>query len=310
MRVTNSNYSDSLVTHLQRIARRQVDLQNQVSTGQRVQSPSDDPLAAAQVLRLKEQSGAAQQYQNNIQNHLEFAGVSHDAMQSLKKVFDRAMEIAFTTDGLDSPGDLKTYASEVGQLIQQAVQIGNSSHRGEFIFGGTKTDSQPFTVALDEAGNVSGVTFMGNTDLNESEISQGVSVASRATGENTSGTGDRGLMADSRYGADLFGHLITLQQQLNSGDLEGVTATRSVLKQDEENIIYHLGENASLQSRLEATLNTAKDEKIQIEGEISRRADADVAQTIVQLNQTQTNYQAALQSAGSVLNLTLLDFLR
>ncbi|MGJ8868517.1 hypothetical protein, partial [Salmonella enterica] len=65
-----------------------------------------------------------------------------------------------------------------------------------------------------------------------------------------------------------------------------------------------------LQSRLDATLDATKDEKLSLEGEISRRADIDLAQTIVRLNQNQTNYQAALQSAGSVLDLTLMDFLR
>jgi flagellar hook-associated protein 3 FlgL len=310
MRVTNSSYSDSLVAHLQRISRRQASLQNQVSTGQRVQTPDDDPLAAAEVLRLKEQSGAAQQFQSNIQSHLEIAGVTHDAMRSLKTVLDRAMEIAFSTDGLDSTGDMQSFAATIGQLVEQAVQIGNSSHRGEFIFAGTKTATAPFEAARDGDGAVTGVTFAGNSEPIETEIAPGVLVGSRVIGDNSTGTGDRGLLSDARFGADFFGHLITLRDQLKSGDVAGVTATRELLKQDEENLIYHIGGNASLQSRLEASLNSAKDEGIALEGEISRRADADLAETIVQLNQTQTSYQAALQSAGSVLNLTLLDFLR
>jgi flagellar hook-associated protein 3 FlgL len=311
MRVTTSNYSDNLVTHLQRITRRQVSLQDQISSGQRVQSPEDDPLAAGQVLKVRAQSASAQQYQKNIENHNEFASVTHSVMRSLKTVLDRAQEIAFSADGLDSPGDLRTYAVEVGQLIEHAVQVANTAHRGEFILAGTKNDARPFTATVDAEGLVTNVTFTGNSDLSESEIARGVPISSRVVGENNDGAGERGLLTDSRYGADLFAHLIALQQSLASGDIEGIAATvRPMLASDEENILHHLGGNASLQSRLEATLNSVKDEKISLEGEMSRRSDADLAETIVRLNQSQTNYQAALQSAGSVMNLTLLDFLR
>lgn len=310
MRVTNSSFTDSLVSHLQRISRRQSELQNSVSTGQRIGSPADDPLAAAEVLRLKEQTGAAGQYQKNIQNQLEFATVSHSSIRSLTKVLDRAMEIAMTTDSLDSPGDMRTFATEIDELIEQAVQYGNASHRGEFIFAGTKSDAKPFEAVLDESGRITSVTFSGNTEINKAEIAPGVLVGSRVVGENTSGAGDRGLLTDSRYGADFFGHLIDLRDKLMNGDVAGVAASREILKQDEENLIFHIGDNASLQSRLEASLKSAKSEKIALEGEISKRADADLAETIVMLTQNQTSYQAALQSAGSVLNLTLLDFLR
>jgi flagellar hook-associated protein 3 FlgL len=310
MRVTNSSFTDSLVSHLQRLSRRQSELQNQVSTGQRLNSPADDPLAAAEVLRLKDQTSAAGQYQKNIQNQLEYATVSLSSIRSLTKVLDRAMNIAMTTDAFDSKDDMKTFAGEIDQLIKHAVQIGNASHRGEFIFGGTRSDSQPFEAALDESGRVTGVTFSGNTEINQAEIAPGVLVGARAVGENTSGSGERGLLADSRSGADFFGHLIDLRDKLMNGDVAGVAASRELLKQDEENLIFHVGDNASLQSRLEASLQSAKTEKLSLEGEISKRADADLAETIVMLTRTQTNYQAALQSAGAVMNLTLLDFLR
>lgn len=311
MRVTTSSYNESLVNHLQRITRRQVNLQEQISTGQRVTSPEDDPFAAGQVLRLREQSAAASQYQGSIENHREFAGATHDLMRSLKTVLDRAQEIAFAADGLDSTGDLSSFAAEVGQLIKRAVQVANTTHRGEYLLAGTLTATQPFTAELDSEGLVTSVTFAGNTEQRETEIAQGILISSRVAGENSSGSGERGLITDSRSGADLFAHLIALQQSLASGDAATVASTvRPLLQRDEENIINHLAQNASLQSRLDATLNSTKDEKLAVEGEISRHADADIAETIVRLNESQTSYQAALQSAGSVLNLTLLDFLR
>jgi flagellar hook-associated protein 3 FlgL len=311
MRVTSNNFPDNLVNNLQLLSRRQFSLQNQIASGQRLHEASDDPLAAQQVLGLRDDSVRVAQYQKNIETHSEFATATYGTIRSLKSVFDRAQEIAFSVDGLDSPEDLKSYATEITELIKQAVQVANSQHRGEYLLAGTQSATQPFSLTTDATGQVTAVTFQANVSLPESEIGSGVVVSSRVAGENTSGSGERGLLADSRFGADLFAHLITLQNQLASGDTAGIqTTTREQLGNDEENLLYHIANNGALQSRLEVSLNSAKDHDLSIEKEISQHADLDLAEAIVRLNQQQTSYQAALQSAGSMLDLNLLSFLR
>lgn len=311
MRVTSNSFSDSLVTQLQTLARRQSTLQTQVASGQRVQNAAEDPLAAQQILELRDNSVAAAQYQKNIQTHQEWADATHGVTQSLQKILDRAQEIAFTVDGLDSPEDLKSYGTELAQLIEQAVQVSNTQYRGESVLGGTKSTGGAFTVTRDDQGRIQSVQFQGNTSQPASEIARGVLVSSRVPGENRTGSGEKGLLADSRSGADYFGHLIALQNQLFGGDTAGVeNISRNDLKKDEENLLYHLANNGALQSRLETTMNSTKDEKLAIEGDISRRSDIDLSETIVRLTQQQTTYQATLQSAGSMLDLTLLSFLR
>jgi flagellar hook-associated protein 3 FlgL len=310
MRVTSNNFSDNLVSNFHRLARRQLDLQNQIATGQRISAPSDDPIAAQQVLQLRDDSVANAQFQKNIGTHQEFATVTHGLMRNLQKVLDRAEEIAVSIDDIDSDEDLKTYAAEVNQLLEHALQIANAQHRGEFILGGTKSDSEPFTSARGVADQITSVTFVGNTNVAESEIAPGTAVASRVPGENRSGSGERGLFADSGAGADIFAHLISLRDQLASGDITNIAATRDQLLADEENVIFNMAKNGALQSRLETSLSSAKDESLALENEISSRADVDMAEAIVHLNQQQTNYQAALQSASSTMNLSLLSFLR
>jgi flagellar hook-associated protein 3 FlgL len=310
MRVTTTSYADNLISQIQTLARKQASLQTQVATGQRIQTAEEDPLAMQQVMKLRDDSAASTQYASNIQTHQEYADVTGNILKSLTKILDRAQELAISADGTDSPETLKTYGVELEELIRQAVQIANTQYRGEYLLAGTASDTAPFVAATDSDKNVTSVTFAGNSSLAQSEIAPGLQIASRIAGENRSGAGDRGLMADSRFGADFFAHLINLQKQLATGDLSGITQSQTDLKADEDNLFYHVGDNAALQSRLEASLNTAKDTKLNLEGEISRRADADLPSTIVRLNQTQTSYQATLQSAASILNLTLLDYLR
>jgi flagellar hook-associated protein 3 FlgL len=310
MRVTSNSYSENLVTNFHALARRQLNLQDQIATGQRIKDASDDPFAAQQVLQLRDDSVANAQYQKNIGVHQEFAQVTHGLMRNLQKVLDRAQEIAATVDDLDSDEDMKSYATEVNQLLEHAVQIANAQHRGEFVLGGTKSDTKPFNATEDASGNITGVTFAGSASTAESEIGQGVFVSSRVPGENRS-SGERGLLADNEAGSDIFAHLIALRDQLSSGDVATIqSTTRNELQADEENVLFHMARNGALQSRLESTLKSTREEELALDKEISNRADVDLPEAIVRLNQQQTNYQAALQSASSIMNLSLMNFLR
>jgi flagellar hook-associated protein 3 FlgL len=121
----------------------------------------------------------------------------------------------------------------------------------------------------------------------------------------------RGLIADDRVGADFINHLIDLQNHLLSNDVASIKATDAdALSRDEDNFLYHVGNNGAIQSRLEASLSTSSQRMDTLEQLVSKEADADLTETIVRLTQTQTAYQAALQSAGRILGSSLLDYLR
>ena len=193
-------------------------------------------------------------------------------------------------DDLDSAEDLKSYATEIDQLLKHAVQVANAQHRGDYLLGGTRTDAPPFSVVTDATGKVTSVSFGGNTNVPESEIGQGNLVSSRIPGENSTGNGVRGLVADTRSGADIFAHLIALRDQLQSGDVAAIATTRDQLRADEENLLFHIADNGALQSRLEASLNTAKDEKLSLESQISNRTSQTSTKHQIQIVQVRVEW--------------------
>ena len=311
MRVTANTFPNSLLNQLTSLSQRQNKLQNQAATGQLLELPEDDPVAMRRVLDLQAEGKSVGQYQRNIARHQELAVASFDSIKSLKKISDRVREISISADGLKSRDDLNIYAKEVTERIKTAVQAANTKNRGDYIFSGTLSDRPPFVMATDANGNVTSVTYQGNATLAESEIESGITISAQNIGENSTGSGPRGLIADSRVGADFFNHLIAFQNNLLAGDTAAIEATdRGNLAQDEENFLYHLGTNGAIQSRLEATDSVATNRTDTLEVLVSNETDADLAQTLVRLNQTQTAYQAALQSAGKILGSSLLDYLR
>ena len=120
-----------------------------------------------QVLNLQTDVNANTQYQNNIAELQQTASAISAAISGtngLKAISDRASEIATLADGTTSPTQLQAYATEVGQLIQQALQLANTQDQGNYIFGGTTTGAPPFAATTDSSGNVTAVTYQGNTD--------------------------------------------------------------------------------------------------------------------------------------------------
>jgi flagellar hook-associated protein 3 FlgL len=310
MRVTASTFSNSLVDHLNNLSAKSSRLQTQVATGQRIQSLADDPVALRRVMEQQAAAGAVAQYQTNISRLQDTATASYDAIHSLKSVSNRAGEIATLADGLKSPDQLKTYASEVDNLIKQSVQAMNAQNQGGYLFAGTRSDKPPYVVATDANGNVTSVAYQGNDSVPEAEIAPGVTLSAHLPGENTSGTGPAGLITDDRAGADFFNHLISLANHLRTGDTSAIANTdRAGLAKDESNIIAHISSNGATQSRLEASASLASSRSSSLSQSISRESGADLAETLVRLNETQTAYQATLKSAGTIMSQTLMDFL-
>ncbi|MFO1497062.1 MAG: flagellar hook-associated protein FlgL [Verrucomicrobiota bacterium] len=311
MRVTSNSFSSDLINQLGSLSSRQTRLQNQAASGQSMRTLEENPVAMGRVVNWQSEANAVAQYQRNIDSQKRVAEATYGAIQSLKRISDRAGEIAVLADGLKSPEEMASYAAEVTQLLKQAVQLGNTKNNGNYLFAGTQSDQPPFTATENADGTVASVSYGGNTEVSEVEMAEGVTLAAQTVGSNSSGSGPRGLIADSRAGADLFNHLISLQNHLVANDSAAVAASdRPQLEQDEENLLFHVASNASIQGRLEASAAMAEVRSSSLEKSVSSEADADLAETLVRLGQTQTAYQAALQTGAKILNLSLLDYLR
>ncbi len=310
MRISSDMFTNTLVGQLNNLQTEQLQLQSQEATGQLIQNPSDNPAAAQQVLDLQAQNQSLAQFQTNISNLQTQATTSYDAMTSLQKVVSNASEIATEANGTVSQQQLDDYATQVGQLIQQAVQTANTQFNGEYLFGGTANSKPPFVATTNSSGQVTGVTYQGNTSVAESEIAPGVTVSAQTLGANTTGSGPTGLFTDSRTGADLFNHLIALQNALLSGNTSAISSTiNPQITADDNNITTQVAGNASVQANLTAQASLATNRAAGITQQISNLADANLSQTLVSLSQTQTSYQAAMQSAGQIMGMSLLDYL-
>jgi flagellar hook-associated protein 3 FlgL len=304
MRIAGTSYTDSMVSHLNLLSAQEYQLQNEASTDQSISAPEDDPAGMAAALNLQAQNSAVTQYAQNITTLQTRATTTGSALTSLQTLTDRASEIATSADGATSPSALQADATEVTQLIQQAAQLMNSKNGSQYVFGGTDSSQAPFTVSTDANGNVTAVTYSGNTAVTQSQIAANTTMSVDVPGENNSGSGARGVVSDSRYGADLFNHLIALQNDLQSGNTSAITSTDAAnLSKDDDNIIWQVANNGAAQSRLTAAASFASTQQSGLQTSLTNVAGADLAQTLTQLTQAQNAYQVALQTSSQILQM-------
>jgi flagellar hook-associated protein 3 FlgL len=298
MRVASSTVSDNIIRQIQALSAQQSALQTQVSTGQRITEPEDDPAAIARVLNLTSERRQVVQYQSNTSQALAISQASYAGLQSLKTVSDRAGQLATLGTGTLGADAMSSYATETNQLIEQAVQTANSQYNGNYLYAGTAVATQPFTVARDASGNVTGVTYAGNTAQTAINLSESSTIAPSTDGPTNTGIGD------------FINHLVALRDALNSGDTTAVAATQANLTDSENTLVTSIANVGGVQTRITATQTQQTDQLTSLDSEVSSETDADLPSTIVKLNQTQTAYQAALQSAVNIMNTSLLDYLK
>lgn len=313
MRISDLTFTNQFLNESQQLQQQQNILQQEVSTGLKVQNPDDNPAVMSHVLNLQTSAAQNQQYQKNIASLQTTASQAGTAMTNLQSILSNASQLASAASSTANPStDLPKYSAQLQNYIAEAVAIGNTQDSdGNYLFGGTASGGPPFSTTLDSSGNIVGVTYNGNHQVIQSQIGTSMSTSATVPGVNTSGGGAQGLFADSRTGADLFSHLLTLQSDINSGNTSAISSTdMPAMSKDEDNVVNQISANGVTQAALVAAGNIASSQNANITSEVSGLTSADLAQTLTQLDQTQTAYQAALQSGTMVMRMSILDYIQ
>ncbi|QAU23980.1 flagellar hook-associated protein 3 [Dyella sp. M7H15-1] len=185
MRITNGFFGNTMLHSLQKSNGKVADLMSQISSGYRVQRPSDDPIAAVRLLLLDRDQTMIGQYRSNIgslgirmqQNELRLDSMLR-SVHSAHDLMIRAI------DGSNTPEDLNAMAGSLRTLRDNLLtEVNATDNEGNYLFSGTKTDTPAISYDPD-APLGSRYTFTGNTDQQQVVIGQGVTEAANVTADD------------------------------------------------------------------------------------------------------------------------------
>ncbi len=125
--------------------------QEQITSGKRILTPADDPVASVRLLQLDQEAGKLAQYQDNLTAATNSLTQEEAILNSVNNVLQRVREIALEAgNGALDAGGRQALAQELGEREDELYGLLNSQNaRGEYLFGGYQSDSQPFVRAAD-----------------------------------------------------------------------------------------------------------------------------------------------------------------
>ncbi|MFC4557525.1 flagellar hook-associated protein FlgL [Virgibacillus kekensis] len=293
MRITQSMLSNNMLRNLSNSYSKMDTYMNQLSTGKKINRPSDDPVIAMKGMNYRSQVTEVEQFKRNIgevHNWMDNSDAALDkATQALQKFRELAVQASNDTYGEEERDNIK---EEVEQLKEHLIDIANTNVNGKYIFNGTGTDTKPVTV--DGTGQI---TVSTNNDRVMIEVANGTKLQAN-------------VESSSVFTDDLFQNIddfVTALDNSNQGDIE---ASIGALDENINKTINARADLGARMNRLDLVENRLGEQEVIAKKMMTENENIDYEKVITQLTTQESIHRAALSAGSRIIQPTLLDFLR
>ncbi|NLI57699.1 MAG: flagellar hook-associated protein FlgL [Clostridium sp.] len=305
MRVTNRMLINNMINNIGGNLRRMEKYQNRLSTGKKINVPSDDPVVAARALKLRTDVSRLEQYDRNVKDALSWMEITESSLANITDILHRARVLAVQgANGTTTPEDTQKIEEEVKQLKHQLIQVANSTYSGRYIFSGFKTDQK----LLNEDGSFA-IEVINDVEKIVYEVDIGDDIRINLTGGDVFNNGGDATALDPNppLMIELFNQFIAA---LNVGDHSTVGGLLDDIDEHMDNITRVRADVGARYNRLELTENRLSKNIYNFTKLMSENEDIDQAENIMLLKSEENVYQASLAGGARIIQPSLMDFLR
>ena len=159
MRISTGMVYDSGVRSIQNRTASLLHNQQQISSGRRVLTPSDDPVAAARALEVDHAKGMNEQYGLSLGNAKDALGMVDNHLASVGDMLVRIRELAVQSGNAAlTVSDRQAISSELRSRYEELIALGNSTDgTGQYLFSGYQGNTLPFSGSV-----ANGVIYRGD----------------------------------------------------------------------------------------------------------------------------------------------------
>ncbi len=181
MRVTNNMIADQTLVNLQRSLTSFLGLQEQMTTGKRINRPSDDPLGLQRTLEFRSQLSRIDQFNTNISLGTSVLGTYETILTDMNNLANLSMDVALavSNESNDTAEARPAFLNEVQSSIDRILQLVNTSQSGRRIFAGHRTDTVPVIMSPD------GISYVGDSGALNVEIDDSVTLQLNLNAQET-----------------------------------------------------------------------------------------------------------------------------
>jgi flagellar hook-associated protein 3 FlgL len=278
----------------------EANLTAQLSSGLRVTSLADDPVAAAQASMIGSEIAQEDNYVQTASSDSSMLQVTDSTLGEVVTQLTSALTLAVQgSNGTLNAANLSTIAQQLTGIRDQVLSLANTSYQGNYLFAGSLGSTKPFTV--DTSTTPATVSYVGDTNVQYVTTPAGQKIQMNLPGSAIFGAGSAGVL----------GALNQLIADFSSGaagatsvaDTSALTTALGQLS-DQRSIL-----DSSL-SRLQATSTYAQTEEAQLKVQQSNLVASDTASVATQLNSAEVQNQALMNVMSAVGKNDLFDYLQ
>ncbi len=287
MRVANKSIFEAVKYQLGSISEEMSKASLVVATGKRVNKLSDDPVGVAQGLTIKTALANIEQLRRNISLGNSWLAVSESAMNQAQGIVSDLKALSVQMASATTGASQRTSAAQTVQNMRdEIVALANTEVGGRYIFGGTKTDTIPFS----QDG-----TYNGNSDAFTIKSDKNATMAVGIDG--------------STVFEDLFDTLNSFETALAANNISGIQNAMDDLDTGFETITNKISDVGSKMLRMEVRGKILEDMNLSNTERLSKIEYADIAEAIMNLKSVEFAYQATLASSSKVMGLSLVNYM-
>ena len=306
MRITTGMIQRNVLSNLNELSDKLARTQSRAASGKQITRPSDDPYNAARAMGLRSALSANASYKSNIADAQDWQNSTESALDSITRYVHRANDL-LVQGGTDTADQISrnALADEIDQIVQGVKETANSTYGDKYLFSGTATATPPYTQGADDTykGNQGGLDPATPGVLRE--IGPGVTISINSVGQEILGDGQ--AAGDGK----LLDTLRTISTDLRAGNGAALRGTDLTKLNDNLNQVLEVrARNGATTNRLQAADSRLEDIASSVTRQLSDTEDADMAQTLIDFNSQSASYQAALRAGASIVQTSLMDFLR
>jgi flagellar hook-associated protein 3 FlgL len=299
MRV-DPNYITNLTASLDQSTAAEDTLTSELSSGLRVASLSDDPVAVAQSTLLGSSIAQDDTFVQTASNESSRMQVTDSTLGEVVNQVTTAISTAVGgNNGTMNASDVASVAQALRGIRDQVLSLANTSYQGQYLFGGSDGSVAPFS--LDTSTTPATVNYAGDNGVQFVETPGGQKIQVNLPGGSLFGAAGSGVLGSlNQLIADFSGGAssatITADTSSLTSALRQLSAQRSTL----DSALNRLQSNSTYVQTEESQLTVAQ----------SNLVSADPATVASQLSQAETQHQALLSVINAVGSTDLFSLMR
>ncbi len=271
----------------------------QLTSGRQVNSPSDNPAAAAQEVNISSQMNNCDQYLRSISSVYSELQTTDSSLNSVVTALQAAMSLGTEgANGTLTQQNRDTVAQQINDISQQVFNVANLAYNGVYVFAGTNSSQPPYVWDSNSPG---GVKYQCNDGVNTVEIAEGESLAVNQPGSNLF----------SAQGANVFVALNDLSTALqdSSSTSEDIGNAVTELRNAYDQLTSARTFYGTTVDQLAGTENFINSENVQLAQQQNSTVGIDMNVAVTNLTNAEEARTATVEAATTMRSATLMDYL-